>query len=447
MTRTRSAQVRYIPRVVALEDRAVPSFLPPAGYAAGTGPNEPALADFNGDGLLDIAVSVGGNVAILRGRGNGAFAPPTLYPADSPVGLKAADLNADGRIDVVTANVDHTTIGVLLGNGDGSFQPQMSFRAGRRPFNLDVGDLNGDGRLDVAVSNLTGGLAQGPFASVLFGNGDGSFQAPVLHYAGSGSFSVAIGDLDRDGIGDLSVTTFYDSWVRVFLSSGGNTTYPTGASPTGHVQADVNRDGHPDLIVARISGSVSVLLNRGDGTFNPKTDNAVFEDPRYVAVADVNQDGNPDVAALPFWGSAVSVLLGNGDGTFGLHTEYPVGGGAKITAGDLNGDGYPDLETGGSANTGNKVIVLMNDSNWPPPIAPPGDTIQEAEAAATHANRLDRPRQISESTNEPMEAEQGHRRWPTPHVSRPSGEPNKAVSVLDLTPELHLLAVQLFQHL
>src|SRR5262245_13311244 len=212
MSRTRSAKGRTWLALDPLEARDLPSFLPPVSYPVGQYTSVPVVAELNGDGHGDVAVTLyyEGKVAVLLGNGDGTLqAPVTFSTGPYPVGLRVADLNLDGKPDLVTANFgdyEGTTVSVLLGNGDGTFQSQKQFATGLGPYQVAVGDLNGDAKPDLAVTNLADGPST---ASVLLGNGDGTFQPAVTYFVGGSPIGVEVGDLDGDGIGDLTIDSNY----------------------------------------------------------------------------------------------------------------------------------------------------------------------------------------------------------------------------------------------
>src|SRR2546422_886081 len=153
------------------------SFIAPGDFPVGTHPQSVAVGDFNGDGRPDLAVANFGSntVSVLLGIGDGSFQPARTFAAGtSPLSVAVGDFNGDGRPDLAVANFGSNTVSVLLGIGDGTFQPALTFAAGTQPVFVAVGDLNGDGRPDLAVAN-TGS----DNVSVLLGIGDGTFQ-PAL---------------------------------------------------------------------------------------------------------------------------------------------------------------------------------------------------------------------------------------------------------------------------
>ncbi|MGA2001938.1 MAG: FG-GAP-like repeat-containing protein [Terriglobales bacterium] len=293
----------------------------------------------------------------------GTYAPGGYEPDALAVG----DVNGDGKPDLVVGNFCDSAcdvsgvVGVLLGNGDGTFQAPVSYSSGGWDINsVAIGDVNGDGKPDIVVANfcqnMNGGWCGWPGSvAVLLGNGDGTFQAPVIYYNpdGDGYFSVAIGDVNGDGKPDLVVAngcfqTCASSVVSVMLGNGDGTFQPPvdhnldGGYAESVAIADLNGDGRLDLAVADSQG-VSVLLGNGDGTFQPPVSYNLCC-ATSVAIADVNGDGKPDIVVANY--GSVGVLLGNGDGTFQSAMLYGSGGYGyawSVAVGDVNGDGKPDL--------------------------------------------------------------------------------------------------------
>jgi hypothetical protein len=380
-------------------------FLPPVIYGAGgAGANIVAIGDLNGDGIPDLVVSVTDDgVTVLLGNGDGTFQDPvSYYPgATFPFTVAIADVNHDGKPDVVVGD-SYGIVGVLLGNGDGTFQPVVVYDTGANfTKSVAVADVNGDGNPDIIVAsacvsgvNCDAGVAG--VVSVLFGNGDGTFQ-PATTF-GSGAYNasfVAAADVNGDGKPDLIVSnqcmassdcgSNSPGEISVFLNNGDGTfqtpaTYNSGGNFAYAIAvADVNGDGKPDLVVSNASsGTVGVLLGNGNGTFqNPVTyaSGGVNPAPGPLVIADVNGDGKPDLVVSNscqgkrscFEPGPVGVLLGNGDGTFQTPVTYKSGGRGpnSVAVGDLNGDGRPDIVAANGCLTkscdGFSVGVLLND--------------------------------------------------------------------------------------
>jgi hypothetical protein len=369
----RSAAFRL--QVESLEDRVVPSFSPAVNYPVAT--ESPIVtADFNGDGRLDLAGANISSVSVLLGNGDGTFQPAITSPTTGAGGaLAAADFNGDGKIDLVTTRDGMAMI--LLGNGDGTFQaPSPLPGSGGADFAflaIAVGNVNGDGKPDLI---LTGNAAFGypdasvqGFFEVLLGNGDGTFTQGGGDSVGADASSVALADLNGDGKLDLVIGDSSTQVVYVIPGHGDGTFYyqtgyGIGAPLYGVGVADFNHDGKPDLAIPVEFGGVSsleIFSGNGDGTF-AYGGNFPSGGLRNPTIADFNRDGNLDVATTDPGG--VSVVLGNGDGTFapplGVATDNPWG----LVAAGFNGDGFPDLAVNAGSNA---VSVLLNDGTWPAP--------------------------------------------------------------------------------
>jgi len=316
--------------------------------AAGSDPGAIVAGDFTGDGRTDLAVAneYSDEISILWGNGDGTFEPPVEYPVGAgPDSIVAGDFNGDGRTDLAVANLRSDDVSVLLGNGDGTFQPQVTYPAGTNPYAIVAADFNGDGHLDLAVAGEV--LGSGGTVSVLLGNGDGTFRPPVTYAVGEDPDAIVAADFNGDGHLDLAVANEdligSGGTVSVLLGNGDGTfrpqvTYPVGKFPDAIVAGDFNGDGHLDLAVANPSFSISVLLGNGDGTFQPQVTYAVGSDPVAIVAGDFSGDGHLDLAAANSGGNTVSVLLGNGDGKFQPQVTYAVGSEpSAIASGDFNG--------------------------------------------------------------------------------------------------------------
>jgi hypothetical protein len=413
------------------------NFAPAVAYdTLGVRPLSVAVADVNGDGVPDLVVAnlcvdsncANGTVSVLLGNGDGSFKTAVTYNSGGFSGFFAtsvvvADVNGDGNPDLLVSNACATAldcgsiingvpasngvVGVLLGNGNGTFKTAVTYNTGGLiAFSIAVGDVNGDGKPDLLVANLCPVDSCYPqtdgSVGVLLNNGDGTFQTAVNYDSGGRApLSVAVADVNGDGKADLVVANCGpgsgctpDGTIGVLLGNGNGTfktavTYDSGGNgPRSVAVADVNGDGKPDIVVANENitvsnqqdGGVGVLLNNGDGTF--QTAVPYFSggyEALGVAVGDVNGDGKADIAVANSCISfsncnninstgGLSVLLGNGNGTFQTAVTYGSGGNiaSSVAVGDVNGDGKPDLlganECGNTPNCSGlgTVGVLIN---------------------------------------------------------------------------------------
>jgi hypothetical protein len=249
------------------------TFQPAVSYGVGSTPNLVAVGDFNGDGKLDLAVvnNLSGNVSVLLGKGDGTFQPAVNYGVGSnPTAFAVGDFNGDGKLDFVVGEfiAPNSIISVLLGNGDGSFQSPVNSVIGITSSSIAVGDFNNDGKLDVAVAG--GHCKTGcPILQLLLGNGDGTFQ-PVESFFNPTRNQprfVTLGDLNGDGKLDV-VVTYSQPGISVFLGTGdGHLQSPVNYNNLGLAETsavafgDFNGDGKLDLAVTSGTG-VTILLHQ-----------------------------------------------------------------------------------------------------------------------------------------------------------------------------------------
>jgi hypothetical protein len=339
---------------------------PPRIFGAGSFPFGVAVGDFNEDGKLDLAVANSNllsqqtsSLGVFLGNGDGTLQPMAAYQVGkTPRAVVAGDFNGDGHLDLAVANQDGF-VSVLLGDGHGNFQNAVDFAAGESPLSIAAGDFNGDHVLDLAVANFVEKATAGQ-VSVLIGNGDGTFRPPVQYAAGVVPQAIAVGDINGDGRADLVVAN--DGYgnipgkVGVLLGQGDGTfgpmkEYGAGVNPFSIALGDFDGDGHLDVVVTdETQLSVEVLLNDGKGGFHPAVAYSTGQNPFSVAVGDINGDGALDLVVANMADGTVSVLLGSGKGTFQKGTAYSAGlqlatsvSPQAVALGDFNGDGHPDV--------------------------------------------------------------------------------------------------------
>ena len=332
------------------------------------GPGAIIAADVNGDGKPDIITgnSYYSSAGVLLNNGNGTFpAIATLYPAGGTMspysttsGLAVADLDGDGNRDLLVTNPGNNTVGMLKGNGNGTFQAPVTYSTGSssQPGDIVLADMNGDGRPDLVTANYNSHKV-----GVLLGNANGTFQAVTEYATGAstGPTGLAVADVNGDGHADVLTVNSTNS-VRMLLGTGTGTlqaavTYTTvTATAYGIAVADMTSDGNPDLLLVDATNDrMGVMPGNGNGTFQPGSSYPTAYGPVKVTVADINGDGAPDVVtannvgrATNLSNSSLSVLLGNGNGTFQTAISYGLYGKnnpVNVAVADVNADGRPDL--------------------------------------------------------------------------------------------------------
>ena len=350
-------------------------------------PDGIALGDVNRDGALDVVHTDNvsedaGRVFVLIGEGDGTLAPPVSYiVGGDPYDLALGDVNGDHALDIIIEN--EPMVCVLMGDGDGAFGTPLNFRVGSEAggacgaswlYGLALGDLNNDGALD-AVSVTEPSESYASSTAVLLGDGEGTFGAQRLGDGlGRGPHSIIAEELGAaGGPPDIVVVDERDGTVSVLLGSGqasfgpaaGPQLHPAGGEPRDLATGDLDGNGILDIVAVNDSeNEISVLLGTGGGAFAPFVAYHVDGEPHSVALADFDDDGALDIAAPSdtAFCTTVSVLFGNGDGTFAAETTHETGleRVRELAAGDLNGDGVPDLAV--QPGCGEMVVLLSNGS-------------------------------------------------------------------------------------
>src|SRR5262245_1854667 len=399
-------------------------------FSTGTKPASAANGDFNQDGKPDLVVSniTTNDVTVLLGNGNGGFSAAPQSPVatlgNSPERVSVADLNSDGQLDLVTANSLSSNVSILLGKGDGTFQNAANspLPVATNASSVSIADLNLDGKMDLLVSDSATNKVQlflgdgaaafseasgspittgfSPFwAAVADFNLDGRPDFAVANRGantvsvelnscsaqpcGGISFTVAAGspfsaqnralvtaDFNLDGKLDVAAVSHDTNNLSILLGNGSGGFTAAAGSPINDgagslslTSGDFNRDGKPDLAVARSGSSgVSILIGNGTGAFSaPQLVGGLsITFPQWVAVADFNRDGKPDVVTVAIGG--VFILLGDGAGDFAIAPNSPAATGSSpksLVVADFNGDAKSDVAVANSGS--NNVTVLLGD--------------------------------------------------------------------------------------
>jgi hypothetical protein len=379
MCRQLSVALLAVVAISAIEAGSpAPLFVPAPGspLAVAGGPQNVAVGDVNGDGKPDLVVPCSKKqTAILLGDGRGGFRPapgsPLLYRGGE-MGL--GDLNGDGKLDIALADHDSYAITVLLGDGRGGFNPApgspFAGKDGQHPHThgLALADLNGDGKLDMVIGNNDDGDA-----AVLLGDGRGGFRrAPGSPFPiGPSPYPIDVGDVNGDGHPDIvapnsgpnnrTATVLLGDGRGSFRPAPGSP-FPTAAGPYHAVFGDVNGDGKPDIVTTHDdSDKISILLGDGRGGFRAAPNSPLGAGGRRVGgvvVKDVNGDGRADLVVAA--ADAVRVLLGDGRGGFRHAPGSPFAAGKgvwRLAVADLNGDGKPDVAAVGFES--NSLTILL----------------------------------------------------------------------------------------
>jgi hypothetical protein len=366
-----------------------------AGDLAGNKRSDLVVTNFCGS---DAACTKDGSVSVLiAGESNSYHFASNYALGTGPVAVALLDVDGDKNFDIVALNRADKTISVLLGLGGGSFQQQYTLPLANAPITFAAGDFNHDGKTDLAVIGDCGAAkcTQPGTLEILYGSGDGGFQAGPSYPVGFEPSSVAASDLNSDKNLDVVVANNCGNsaactgagTASVFLGDANGRfaaaqTLGLVKSPSSIVLADLSGRGTPDLLVSSSSdNTLARLRGNGDGSFGAATVYAVGTTPGSIAVADFNGDGKLDVAVGNVADSTISILYGKGDGTLFAGSVTSVGPGpsalATLQSGAGNRVGLVTANAGISASTsaamaGSDITVL---SNIHPADDPTGTTV------------------------------------------------------------------------
>jgi len=335
---------------------------PTSSVVIGSGPFAPTpvntphgiiVADFNQDGIPDVAVSDyqdGTGQVYLGGPGGTLTLQSTLNVGATPAALCFGDFNEDGHLDMAVLS-SNGTYSVWFGDGTGNFTSSGSTTLAANFGNaIAAADFNGDGHLDIAVVNSAAANV-----AILVGNGTGSFTYQYTVHTGVAPYGIAIADFNLDGILDLAVGDA-DGTVGIFLGNGDGTfsqatSFDTGAPASALTTGDFNEDGIPDLAIANnnstgvgTNGSVSVWNGAGTGLFTYASQIAAGNNPSSIVPGDFSGDGHLDLAIANQSSNYIQILMGNGTSLFISSGPLQSGNGpTALGVGDFNSDGRLDL--------------------------------------------------------------------------------------------------------
>jgi proprotein convertase P-domain-containing protein/VCBS repeat protein len=373
-----------LPPAQAAADRPI-AFLSPVEYVIpgtpGTAraPDHLEAADFDGDGKVDLAVTANANVSIFYGIGDGTLEPKVDYPVSFTLeDILAADVNADGRLDLVVSEVTASAVAVLTNLGSRTFSVPIRYPVGTRPMGVTANYFNADAFLDLAVANH-----ESHSMSVLLNRGDGTFGAATNYGGGSFPGGVVSGDFNRDGRIDLAMSNYVSGNVLVYFGNGAggftnNGNYGVGTYPARLTTDDFNGDGVLDLATANtFSHNVSILLGNPNGTFLGAVNYAGNTYPHVIDSVDLDKDGDRDLAMSNNGTGYFTVLENLGPASFALPKSFTSNGTnvRTLTVGDFNGDGGPDVAVNNEHDE--SVSVFINGTVLPITVtAPNGGEVQ-----------------------------------------------------------------------
>ena len=337
-------------------------------------PHSIALGDFDNDQRIDLVVANSGanSIGIFLAQDNQTFAEQKKYDTGSdsfPYSVAVGDFNRDSNLDIALANYGRNSIGILRGNGDGTFGSQVEFSlSSSRPLFINVGDFNNDRRMDIVVVNYgTNSIG------LLIGYGDGNFKPWKSSFVGFDStpWALTVADFNQDKYLDVAVVNYGTDSIAILLGNGRGSfinrqTYTTLAksNPTSIIVADFNKDSHLDLAVANNgTGCIGIFFGYGNGTFQSQIIYSTVEksSPQYLAVGDLDSDNRTDLVIVDTTNNQLHILSGYRNGSFEEMSTYdgvPQSQPFSLVVGDFNNDNQSDIAV---ANYGTNTALILTD--------------------------------------------------------------------------------------
>lgn len=365
-------------------------FEPKVDFTTGSNPLNVSIGDLDGDGKSDLAVAntASNTISVLRntstGTANISYAAKVDFTADNdPESVSIGDFDGDGKADLAVANYIGFSVSVFrntsTGVGNINYAPKIDFATGFTHRASAIADFDGDGKTDIVTPN-DNAHSISVLRNTSTGPGNINYAAKVDFStgAGSGPYSISVGDVDGDQKMDVIAPNFNTSTVSVLrntsagegdISFAAKVDFTTGANPISVAVGDLDGDGKPDLaIVNKNSNTISVFRNTSTGAGNvsyaAKVDFPVSTDPRSVSMGDLDGDGKADLAIANDGSNAVSVLrntsTGLGNINFSPKVDFTTGASPRyVSIGDSDGDGKSDIVTANAS--GNSVSVIRNN--------------------------------------------------------------------------------------